>query len=214
MFLDSRKFYVCLLSRSKMSSFSIIIESCVDLAFEGILLFEAIRSLRPRQPEQISQSKYRRQRVLYATVAIVQKWEWLNTNRLCLYEVNTILPEASQSGLKSLKTKCSLVLFVVPFVSLKGSAFFSYGFFFRSNDAVGNSQTGGIVKISRAYVLSAYGFSRDIFTRDGTYSIDVRRNILEARTCASSQILNIHGNWISQVISKSQTHKYLSHKHG
>lgn len=187
-----------------------------NLAFEGILLFEAILSLCPRQSEQISQSKCRRQRVLYATVVIVQKWEWLNTSRLCLYEVNTILPEALQSGLslESLKTKCSLVLFVVPFVSLKSSAFFSYGFFSRSNDAVGNSQTGGIVKISRAYVLSAYGFSRDIFTRDGTYSIDVRRNILEACTCASSQILNIHGNWISQVIFKSQTHKYLSHKHG
>lgn len=93
------------------------------------------------------------------------------------------------------RTLCSPFCFFKKFL-------LSYEFFFRSNDAVGNRQTGGIVKISRAYVLSAYGFSRDIFTRDGTYSIDVRRNILEARTCASSQILNIHVNRISQVISK------------
>lgn len=182
--------------------------SRLDLVFEGILRYSLKPSFHcPRQPEQISQSKCRRQRVLYATVAIVQKRGWLNTSRLFIRGKYYSTRGTLQSGpsLESLKTKCSLVAFVVPFVSLKSFAFPPYGFFFRSNDAVGSSQTGGIVKISRAYVLSAYGFSGDIFTRDGTHSIDVRRNILEARTRASSQILNIHVNLLSQVMQISKS---------
>lgn len=133
-----------------------------------------------RQPKQISQSKCRRQRIVCNSCYRAEA-RMIKHNLVCLHGVNTILLGVRRSlvsPLESVKTRCHYVTRSV-FVSLKSFAFPSW-IFLSFKRRCQRSQTR-IVKISRAYIVSAYAFSGNIFT-EIVHIPDVRRNILEART--------------------------------